>query len=404
LLDDVHKLTKTQRIKLLNSLVELRPPAGVWLAERLEATEPEDLLGSGATEGREYDKIFLETFWREEGRSRRFEKVLASIADRRTKLVTDFEVGPFASLFQGTLDNLEWDQRFRQFGETVATRVRNRASLDKSYDEWVKLCETAEGTPRERSIKWRSLEILIERDSQRVQQRLFDIPLSNQDLKDQEGSDVRESAELFLCKEFAYPYYFGFPKLAKLSSSNIEQFLEIAGDLFEEITALNLLKLSLIVNAERQEDILRKIAKRKWDSISSVPEGQEIKLLLESVGELCRSETFRPTSPYAPGATGFAITMADREILINPVSQQRKPELLRLAEVLSASISNNLLEVYLDKSQGQRGNRWMILYMNRLLCLYFGLPMQYGGWRPLNLDKLCKFVRLPKPEVNVTLE
>ena len=178
LIDDVHKLTKTQRIKLLNSLVELRPPAGVWLAKRLEATEPQDLFGSGATEGREYEPILLETFL--ERRPKRFEKILASIADRRTKLVTDFEVGPFGSLFQSTLDNLDWDQRFRQFGETVATRVKSRASLDRTYNDWVKLCETAEGTPRERAIKWRSLEILIERDSRRVQQRLVDTPLSNQ--------------------------------------------------------------------------------------------------------------------------------------------------------------------------------------------------------------------------------
>ena len=263
LLDDVHKLTKAQRIKLLTSLVELwAPAAGVWLAQRLEATQQEDLMGSGATEGREYDEIFLETFWREEGKSKRFEKVLTSIADRRTKLVTDFEVPPFATLFQGTLDNLEWDQRFRQFEEAVARRVRNRASMDKSYDEWVKHVETGGGTPRERSVEWRSLEILIERDSRRAQQRLVDLPLSDQDLKEQEGSDVREAAELFLSNEFEYAYYFGFPKLTKLSSSNIEQFLEIAGDLFEEVTALNLLKSPLVVDAKRQEDILRKIAKK----------------------------------------------------------------------------------------------------------------------------------------------
>ena len=96
--------------------------------------------------------------------------------------------------------------------------------------------------------------------------------------------------------------------------------------------------------------------------------------------------------------------MVDRETLINPSEQQRNPELLHLANVLSASISNNLLEVYMDKSQGQKGTRWMILSMNRLLCLYFGLPLQYGGRRPLNLERLCKFVQLPKPEVGVTLE
>ena len=34
----------------------------------------------------------------------------------------------------------------------------------------------------------------------------------------------------------------------------------------------------------------------------------------------------------------------------------------------------------------------MILYLNRWLCLHFGLPLQYGGWRPLKLDELVKYV------------
>jgi hypothetical protein len=27
-----------------------------------------------------------------------------------------------------------------------------------------------------------------------------------------------------------------------------------------------------------------------------------------------------------------------------------------------------------------------------LLCLHFKLPLQYGGWRPVSLNELCKYV------------
>jgi len=32
------------------------------------------------------------------------------------------------------------------------------------------------------------------------------------------------------------------------------------------------------------------------------------------------------------------------------------------------------------------------LYLNRLLCVYFGLPLQYGGWRPKKIDELSKWI------------
>ena len=401
MLDDVHKLAKVQREKLRASLVELRPPIGVWQAERLEALETRDLLG--ATEGREFNEIVLEEFWGA-GNSKRFENTLSNIADRRTKLNPDFEGGPFAGLLQSSLDGLDWHQQFTLFGKIVASRVKSIASTDRTYAEWVRARENLEGTPREQAVKWRTLEILIERDARRAQQRLVDSPLGQEELIVQEGSDVKEAAELFLSKEFKLPYYFGFPKLVKLSSSNIEQFLELAGELFEEVMSLKVLKQPLVVNAKRQEDILRTVAAKRWNNIATIPEGNNVRRFLKSIGDLCRDETQRPNAPYSPGATGFGISMTDRELLIDAANQKMRPEFGRVSKVISSCLANNLLEVYLDQSQGQRGKKWMILYLNRLLCLYFGLPLQYGGWRPLSLTRLSKFVELPAQKVEVTLE
>jgi hypothetical protein len=55
-----------------------------------------------------------------------------------------------------------------------------------------------------------------------------------------------------------------------------------------------------------------------------------------------------------------------------------------LAEVLAAAIANNLLEARLDYKV--KGATWMVLNLNRLLCINFDLPLNYGGFkeRPLH--------------------
>ena len=57
--------------------------------------------------------------------------------------------------------------------------------------------------------------------------------------------------------------------------------------------------------------------------------------------------------------------------------------MVSLADVLAAAIANNLLEAQLDRRV--KGNTWMVLNLNRLLCVSYDLPLQYGGFkeRPL---------------------
>jgi hypothetical protein len=178
-----------------------------------------------------------------------------------------------------------------------------------------------------------------------------------------------------------------------LASSNIEQFLALAGDLFEEIISAALLRRPTVLAPDRQEFILRKVVQQRWEEIPRrIPNGRDVQKLLEAIHQFARWETDKPNAPYAPGVTGIALAMTDRDKLINPKIRLQHPEYDRLALIISACLSHNLLEASLDRSQGQRGKTWMILYLNRWLCLLFGLPLQYGGWRPRTPDELQKWL------------
>ena len=160
------------------------------------------------------------------------------------------------------------------------------------------------------------------------------------------------------------------------------------------------MKQSVLLSPNRQEDILKKVATNQWESIPySDPNGREIMQLLEAIRDMCLLETVKPNAPYAPGVTGFAISMRDQQRLIDKDYLKNRPEYVKLSRIISSCISNNYLEVYLDRRQGPRDSgTWMLMYLNRMVCLYFGLSLNYGGWRPLKLDKLCEYAGLKELE------
>lgn len=378
--DDVQKLAPSQRSALLEVVVDQRARSTVWLAERFEALANEELLASGALSGRDHLVIALEREWRKG----RFEPAVKLIAERRARMAAD-SAGPnaldaFAPTIEADLDAPAWQDKTQAALDVVRKRVEALAAGKNQYTEWVVARASAEGTPRELLIRWRSLEILIERHIRKRQRTLDFEPLSRDELDDKDESDVRAAAELFISKEFSFPYYFGLSKLASLGSFNVEQFIRLAGDLFEESLAAAVMRRRPQLAPERQQHILQgAYDTRVKDLPRRAKNGREVLRFLDAVGQFCHDTTHQPNAPYSPGVTGIAILMQERETLLDPAHLAKNPPAAAFAAILGTAIAHNLLHAEVDYKV--KGNRYMVLYLNRLLCPKYELPLQFGGFR-----------------------
>jgi hypothetical protein len=385
MLDDVNKLTAWQREKLVGTVLNLRCSTGIWIAERLEALGRDELLGSGGTEGRDYTEVtLLEGYWKRN--QKRFENVAVSIADRRSRHASDVEIGSFGTCLQDSLDVTEWEGVYGRAIEVMSGRVREMVSSRPQFRGWLAAREQIAGTPREQAVAWRSLEILIEREV-RKGQKTFAFELDAETLEEKDDSSLRTAAELFIANEFGVPFYFGCSMLAKLSSSNFEQFLRLSGDLFEEVLSTALVNPSRFAELapKRQEAIIRKAAQNVWDEIPRRT-GRAVRGFLEAIGQFSRWYTYRPSAPNDPGVNGIAVSMADRDKLMDSTYLEKNPQVAQLGEVLAGALANNLLDADLDYKC--KGERWMVLNLNRLLCVRFSLPLNYGKFKEKTLGEL----------------
>ena len=111
---------------------------------------------------------------------------------------------------QDSLDVPQYEPVFGRACEEIEARIIARAGSSKRFEEWIGAKRQMQGTPRERAIGWRSLEVLIERELRRPQKSLFDdLLLEEGELEEKNDSSVRNAAELFLSREYGLPYYFG---------------------------------------------------------------------------------------------------------------------------------------------------------------------------------------------------
>jgi len=266
MLDDVHKLTQRQRESLFPTILDLRPSCGFWIAERFEALTTNEMLSLGARQGRDFgDVILLEQFWRQY--PKRFEHLVMNVADRRAGAALDGEISTLAGCLGDSLEDAKGTEKHREVLGAIKDRVQKMAAVNKNlFADWLAAPHLNEGTVREQALAWRVLEILMEREIGNKQQA-FDFSLSVNELEKKDGSDVRNAADLFISQEFKLPYYFGPSRLAALSSSNVEQFLHLAGDEFEELVAQSLLKKEPLLTPERQHAIMVKGAGSFWKDI-----------------------------------------------------------------------------------------------------------------------------------------
>jgi len=391
MIDDMHLLTKKQRKWLLEEVINRRYSASIWLAERLEALSVDQLLTEGSSQGRDRGRVInIESFWSGTGK-RKFEKMVSSIADRRSICARDVDITSFSDCLLDEYEGNRIDKSYEDAVQVVSTRVKQRISDTSRFDSWREECESFSGSNREKLQRWRVTEILIERELRKKQLSFSFMEYMPTELEKRDTSNIQAAAELFIAKEFNIPYFYGLPKLASLATNNIEQFLWLSGDLFEECVSAALLRKSINLSPKAQQRILKKSIKSVWRELPvHVKHGTRVLRFLESVGKLGEWETYKPTAPYAPGVTGVAISMEDRSLLNHELEKGSNEKLNLLGDVLATCIAHNLLEVKLN--QKCKGQLWMVMYLNRMLCVHFELPLQYGGWRERRLHDLIDWM------------
>ena len=397
LLDDLQFLTTQQRETLKSTLIQSRSNCAVWVAERMEALSHQELLGEGALPHRDYEAVIhLENAW--SGRPTRYAKFVGQIADLRARRADSFSDRDFFSLIADSDDVSTWGERFLTASSKIQRRVEGMTENNTRYDLWVRNAGQAERDPFRDAAHWRLTQILVHRELSRSQQ-VFDFDELTLDMfRAKASTSVEQAAELFLRHEIKAPMYFGKSTIAAVSSTNVDQYVEIAGDLFEEISASigGPRTRPTTLTADRQHALIKAAAERRWTDIPRrLPEGYDAQRLLEAAGAYCQQQTYRPTAPYAPGVTGFAIAMHDRARLIR--HPPTPPALAPLRDCLSSLVSHNLLTPRIDVRS--KGRSFIVFYLNRLLCAHFDLPLGYGGWRERSLSELCGWLREGAPAV-----
>lgn len=394
--DDAHVLGEDQRVALLGELRNRAVTVGRWMATRNVALEDNELFGAG-DEGRDFDVIELEALARERTTSakalrrlsgqvltpKRFRNTLLEIADKRaagalgsmltddTSLTSLIRVEPDEALAFASRD---------PFAQTWS-RIEAMGGLRPRYSKWVDAMEQSK--TRDALARLCELEVIIERDRSRQQLDLFaDIPLGVEELAARGSSSLREAAFLRTAIDCKIPYYAGTDAYARLGSSNIEQFLELCGDLMARLQTQDSTGRALDLSPAIQDRIARDASQAYFRSLLHLPDGHLVQRFVNGVGQISRDESQKPRIPYPPGVTGTALRMSDR-VKLRASETLNIPNMAMLYRALKSAIAHNVVWVELDYRV--KNSNYMVIYLNRLLCPMFDMPLGLGGFRERDL-------------------
>lgn len=387
MLDDAHKLSSNQRESLIKFLLERRGQTSIWIAERKEALDQQENLGS--TEKRDYEVLNIEEFWQE--KPSRFEKILINISNKRATMSTE-NVNSFQENLENTWNEIAIKEILTEAVVKYQENLNKLFAFYPKFEDWISYCRKFNGTTFQKAILFKSCEILIHRNIGKPQLDLG-FALSIEELLEKKDSSIEEAARFFISRENRLPHYFGFSNLVKISNNNIEQFLSFSSELFEEMLSNNLCGNNLTLSPIIQERIIKSIVEAKWKELPKIiPYSKSIIRFLGQIATFLIKETYKPNAPIIQGVTGFAVSDANANSIFGGANWIDDDLYSPLRNVLATCVAFNLLEPR-EIIQGQKGQIHQVFYLNRWLCMKFDLPLNYGGWKSKNLDELLNWTK-----------
>lgn len=378
-LDDAHRMSWNQHKMIFDDVIANRINATLWISERLEVL-PKELLIDTNVSGRDYVPYNLLPLT-----SGNFFKMATTIAEKRSGLndeSIDLKQSLDSELTSSAVD--KYKEAYYYLKEDIESQ-----SNKSLYDEWIKLASNEDSIDK-KAICMQSILLFYNRQRKEMQ-RLF--PYNEEEYRGIIDGALKSEAAMKISRDYGIPKFFGFKTLCEMSSSNIEQFLSFSAVLYDRMQSNKIKSVNNYrLKPEIQEDLLRKECSRKFNDLTKLPMGLQIKSFLGHLKSFCESQTFSPTASYNT-VSGFAVSEEHRTDLFDdsqPWYLHKGNE--QLAELIRICIAYNLLEFKTVK-QGQKNMTWSVFYMNRWLCVDAGIPINYGGWKKIKIEVLKTWMK-----------
>lgn len=391
MLDDVQELYPEQRQHLRDEFMRRRSIPR-WLAARTHVFGLEELISvEGAQNGREYREISLDDIFRE--RPSAFPKFAANVVHRRlqhTDSVQQVSIADFKDLLRPPPDSIppHVSQKVIENMIERVSEVRRGSSLQTKLEIAAAAMSSGNHTAFEDLLALEKEMIGFERQANREQRDLFP-----DEVPEVSNGKTAEAAQLFLTRRLQSPYYGGFDTLVNVASGNVEQLLSTCAPLVDRMIYRTELDRDKAISAREQEESLKRSADEYYNALENKHRrGSAIKQFVDNLGRFCEEVTYRPNAPIAPGVNGFGLTRQELAQIAGAETLSREAQIFR--EVLTNAVAGNVFSVRLTK-QGQAGSEKIVFYLNRILCVRFRLPLNYGGWQRMSVPLLVRMMRKP---------
>jgi hypothetical protein len=392
MLDDVQELNAEQRDHLRSEFMR-RASIPRWLAVRTQVFGLEELISlEGAQQGRDYREIPVDEIFQE--KSSVFTKFAANVVHRRlqhTDSLQQVSIGDFKDLLRCPPDDVSADVA-RKAADNLCKRV---AELHRGTSFQTKLEDRRDAISSKVPFEeLRQLELELIGFARQVNRGQLSL-LPDLNLPEITDGKTIEAATLFATERARHPYYWGFDTLAGVANGNVEQLLSMCAVVVDRMIYRAELDRDKVITAKEQEDIFIRSADEYLGALAEkYRRGASIRQFVDNLGLFFHEVTYRPNAPIAPGVNGFGLTRREIEDVASPGVDTREAKLFR--EVLTNAVAGNVLTVRVTK-QGQAGLEKIVFYFNRMLCVRFRLPLNYGGWQHLSPQLLVRMMHEPVP-------
>lgn len=394
LLDDAHELSRAQFVEVDRWLRGRELKIGRWVLTRVDAMSHAD-----------FRKALAETETEEvPGTTRGRDRIIKLMQGRKARaafrpVARDVSKKYFAQMpvfVRRGLDSLERCLR-EESPEISPSQLRSLLADVQAVEERSHLPKSALDAIRgsipdklKPDVQAAVYRILLNREFRRVPQTdmfALDPPeeRSEEEAGPAETGKVKKSvivgAEVHLLHQYGRPFYFGFERLADCSTSNIEQFIGLAGGLVELLEKKIVRGRSPVLDAAEQHKLLSEYAARAirdWD----FPYAESVRKLIAHIAKRCVEKSLEPNAPLGEGASAFGVPQSEMARMAGTAEA--------LAPVLHYALAYNAIS--LTENYPCKGREWCLFELGGIPLIANKLPFARGNFCEGRLDDLVSAV------------